>query len=145
MTKRRFLIPVVAILLIVYAAIVRGYRTQWSRELLSTLDNAEAVTGEAVWLLHDERPLSPKQVESVLDMIRRAKLADNRGFAGTTPEFEIVLTVDGERAILNFIEIQYHSEGENRSVSMRLPQDDKEALRQLWEESFPEAGNVQIY
>lgn len=133
---------IIAGLLLVLNAFVTVYRTQWARDLLSYLDNAETITGEAVWTHGQRKPLSPEQVESVMDIIRHAKLTDNPEFAGTTPDFQVILTVDGEYVFIDSIEVQYHYNGENRSVSMKLSQNGRDALQGLLEKTFPYAGNA---
>lgn len=130
---------IIAGLLLALNAFVTVYRTQWARDLLSYLDNAETITGEAVWEHGQRKPLSPEQVESVMNIIRQAKLTDNPEFAGTTPDFQVILTVDGEYVLIDSIEVQYHYNGEKRSVSMNPSQNGHGSLQELREEVFPHA------
>lgn len=103
-------------------------------------DSAETITGEAVWLSGGRnRTLSDGQVDAVIYMIRCAKLTDNRGFAGTMPDFDIHLVIDGERVWVDPWEVQYKYQDEERSASMRLSEEGKGVLRELLKSSFPEA------
>lgn len=148
MKGRKILVSILAAAVALAAlALWTAHRTQWSRELLAYLDGAETVTGEALWQRPDHqesRTLSAGQADAVIDMIRHAKLTDNRGFAGTTPDFEVVLVVDGELVFVDPWEVQYKYQGENRSVSMRLSEEGKGALRELLKQSFPEAGEAEF-